>query len=62
VPRTPTARASSVGEGGLDGGQRHRAVGHRRTLSDLLEDGVAIGFARSDDRRELVDTLRQLAR
>jgi hypothetical protein len=26
---------------------------HRRTLSDLLEDGVAIGFARSDDRREL---------
>lgn len=26
---------------------------HRRTLSDLLEDGVAVGFARSGDRREL---------
>ena len=35
---------------------------HRRSLSDLLEDGVAIGFMRSDDRRELADALRQLAR
>ena len=26
---------------------------HRRSLSDLLEDGVAVGFARSDDRRGL---------
>ena len=33
---------------------------HRRTLSDLLEDGVTIGF--TSDRRELVDALRQLAR
>ncbi len=45
---------------------------HRRTLSDLLEDGVALGFAPSDDgrpianpfvrTRELVDAPRQLAR
>jgi hypothetical protein len=35
---------------------------HRRTLSDLLEDGVTIGFARSNDRRELVETLRRVTR
>jgi hypothetical protein len=30
---------------------------HRRTLSDLLEDGVAIGFASSDDELERLAAL-----